>query len=47
MVSGTNRPTPNFQQQQEKISIFSTVHEMSQTFQLFTDKTPNTRWGGG
>ena len=25
---------------------FSTVHEMSQTFEIFTHKTPNPRWGG-
>ena len=30
----------------KKISIFSTVHEMSMTFEIFTHKTPNPRWGG-
>ena len=29
-----------------KISIFSTVHEMSQTFEFCTRKTHNPRWGG-
>ena len=30
-----------------KISIFSRVHEISQTFYMFTLKTNNFRWDGG
>ena len=29
------------------VSFFSSVHEISRTFEILTPKTPNSRWGGG